>query len=96
MLEFFGRLFSADFMPHIWDRFRQADGSATRRHGGLGIGLSLVKELTEAHGGEVEAVSTEGRGARFNVRLPVIAFDEWIGVEPRYETGGGDREVRRQ
>jgi len=63
----------ADFMPHIWDRFRQADGSATRRHGGLGIGLSLVRELAEAHGGWVEAESTKGRGARFNVRLPDTA-----------------------
>src|SRR5437588_722687 len=71
----------ANFMPHIWDRFRQADGSATRRHGGLGIGLSLVKELTEAHGGEVSAASTQGGGARFNVRLPVVEFDEWIGLE---------------
>ncbi|HEY0172506.1 MAG TPA: GAF domain-containing protein, partial [Pyrinomonadaceae bacterium] len=44
----------ADFMPHIWERFRQADATATRRHGGLGIGLSLVKELVEAHGGMIE------------------------------------------
>src|SRR3989440_1351926 len=65
----------ADFMPHIWDRFRQADGSATRRHGGLGIGLSLVKELAEAHGGRVEAASTEGRGTSFNVRLPLVEFE---------------------
>jgi signal transduction histidine kinase len=67
----------ADFMPHIWDRFRQADSSATRRHGGLGIGLSLVRELTEAHGGKVHAFS-EGGGARFTVRLPVIEVDRWI------------------
>ena len=60
----------ADFLPHVWDRFRQADGSSTRRHGGLGIGLALVKELTEAHGGHVEARS-DGRGAIFRVRLPV-------------------------
>ncbi|HZT57609.1 MAG TPA: HAMP domain-containing sensor histidine kinase, partial [Pyrinomonadaceae bacterium] len=77
----------ADFMPYIWDRFRQADGSATRRHGGLGIGLALVKELVEAHGGQVEAASAEGRGSRFNVRLPVIEFDEWIEREPRFDSG---------
>jgi hypothetical protein len=71
----------ADFMPHIWERFRQADATATRRHGGLGIGLSLVKELVEAHGGHIDAESEQGRGSRFNVRLPVIALDELTGGE---------------
>jgi GAF domain-containing protein len=59
-----------DFLPHVWDRFRQADASSKRRHGGLGIGLALVKELVEAHQGQVEAKS-DGRGATFTVRLPV-------------------------
>ena len=71
----------ADFMPHIWERFRQADSTATRRHGGLGIGLSLVKELVEAHGGQIEAESEHGRGSRFTVRLPVIRLEELAGVE---------------
>ncbi|HEX6185491.1 MAG TPA: GAF domain-containing protein, partial [Pyrinomonadaceae bacterium] len=71
----------ADFMPHIWERFRQADSTATRRHGGLGIGLSLVKELVEAHGGRIEAASEEGRGSRFTVCLPVITLDELDGGE---------------
>ena len=71
----------ADFLPHIWERFRQADATATRRHGGLGIGLSLVKELVEAHGGQIEAASEEGSGSRFNVRLPVIWLDELDGSE---------------
>ncbi|HEY0004163.1 MAG TPA: GAF domain-containing protein [Pyrinomonadaceae bacterium] len=61
-----------DFLPYIWDRFRQADASSTRRHGGLGIGLALVKELVEAHGGHAEARSDEGGGASFRVRLPVL------------------------
>lgn len=79
----------AEFMPYIWDRFRQADGSATRRHGGLGIGLSLVKELVEAHGGQVSAASERG-GSRFTVRLPAIQADHWHDQEPRFETEGQD------
>ena len=71
----------ADFMPHIWERFRQADATATRRHGGLGIGLSLVKELVEAHGGQIKAESRESHGSRFTVRLPVIKLDELPGAE---------------
>jgi signal transduction histidine kinase len=84
----------ADFMPFIWERFRQADSSATRRHGGLGIGLSLVKELAEAHGGRVEAASEEGRGSRFNVRLPVIDIEALLEQEPRAGVAGngGDAE----
>ena len=72
----------ADFMPHIWERFRQADSTATRRHGGLGIGLSLVKELVEAHGGQIEAASEVGSGARFTVLLPVITLADLDGGTP--------------
>ena len=60
----------AAFLPHVWERFRQADASHTRRHNGLGIGLTLVKELAEAHGGMVD-VKSEGIGALFEVRFPV-------------------------
>jgi signal transduction histidine kinase/ActR/RegA family two-component response regulator len=62
------------FLPHVFDRFRQADGSLMRRHGGLGLGLSIVRELTELHGGEVAAASDgPGRGAVFTVILPCPA-----------------------
>ncbi len=63
---------AADFLPQVFDRFRQADASTTRRHGGLGLGLAIVRELVELHGGCVHAASDgEGRGATFTVRLPV-------------------------
>jgi signal transduction histidine kinase len=64
----------SDFLPHVFERFRQADGSATRQYGGLGIGLSLVHSLIEAHGGTVEVDSPGiGHGAVFTVLLPTVA-----------------------
>ena len=62
-----------EFLPHVFDRFRQAESHMTRAHGGLGIGLSIVRHLVELHGGTVRAESAgEGRGATFRVRLPVL------------------------
>jgi CheY-like chemotaxis protein len=60
-----------DFLPHVFDRFRQGDATTTRRHGGLGLGLSIVRQLVELHGGTVQAESAgEGSGATFTVTLP--------------------------
>jgi signal transduction histidine kinase/ActR/RegA family two-component response regulator len=69
-----GQGISPDFLPYVFDQFRQADSSTRRQFGGLGLGLSLVKHLVEMHGGTVEAHSTgEGHGATFIVRLPISA-----------------------
>jgi PAS domain S-box-containing protein len=67
-----GEGISTEFLPYVFDRFRQADASIKRRHGGLGLGLAIVRHLTELHGGTVSAQSAgEGRGARFSVLLPM-------------------------
>jgi signal transduction histidine kinase len=78
-----GEGIAPELAPFIFDRFRQGDGSSTRPHGGLGLGLSLVRHIVELHGGQVQ-VSSEGlnRGSTFLVQLPVCAVDQ---VDPAAE-----------
>ena len=69
-----GKGISPEFLPHVFERFQQADSSLTRAHGGLGLGLSISKGLVELHGGNIRAESEgEGCGATFIVTLPLRA-----------------------
>jgi len=73
-----------DFLPYVFDRFRQAESTITRSHGGLGLGLSIVRHLVELHGGTVEVRSAgEGQGAAFTVLLPVRSAAAGECVPPR-------------
>ncbi len=72
-----GQGINPEFLPYVFDRFRQADATSTRNHGGLGLGLAIVRHLVEMHGGAVQADSPGvGKGATFTVRLPVLTGRE--------------------
>lgn len=77
---------AADFLPHVFERFRQSDGSMTREYGGLGLGLAIVKELTDLHGGAVSAASKGlGHGTEFVVRLPALVALDAAAAIPAVE-----------
>jgi PAS domain S-box-containing protein len=79
-----------EFLPYMFDRFRQAEGSSTRGHEGLGLGLAIVKNLVELHGGNVSAKSPgKGKGATLTVRLPILA------VRQKEESGQGQSLVEK-
>ena len=80
-----------EFMPHVFERFQQADGGTTRKHGGLGLGLAITKQLVELHGGSVRAKSPgEGQGATFTVHLPltILKQPDELRVRRRHPTAG--------
>src|SRR5438132_13423684 len=70
-------------LPHVFDRFWQADGSARRKYQGVGIGLALVKEFTEIQGGKVSVASEEGKGTTFTIRLPYAKAEAGPAVEEK-------------
>jgi signal transduction histidine kinase/ActR/RegA family two-component response regulator len=78
-----GQGISPDFLPHLFERFRQADNATTQRHTGLGLGLHIVRQLVELHGGTVRAESPgAGQGTTLTVRLPVSSDDAVTDAEP--------------
>jgi PAS domain S-box-containing protein len=82
------------FLPFVFDRFRQADASITRRHGGLGLGLSIVKQLVELHGGSIRAGSAgAGRGSAFVVTLPLLTSNPTAGKSSTAAAPGIGRTV---
>lgn len=86
-----GQGIKPEFLPHIFEKFRQADGTITRGHGGLGLGLSIARHLVELHGGQISATSAgDGRGATFIVTLPLSPIDGQPVI------GGGSVEMTGQ
>jgi len=80
-----------DFLPHLFERFRQADSTTTRTHGGLGLGLAIARRIVELHGGRIEAFSPgEGKGSTFRVKLPIMIVHTEAETDrrehPRIET----------
>ena len=85
-----------EFLPHMFQRFRQGDSATTRQFGGLGLGLAIVRHLTELHGGTVEASSAgEGQGATFLVRLPLMIVHPESTIGERRRRDSGTRLISR-
>ena len=86
-----GQGISPDFLPHVFDRFRQADQKTSRQHGGMGLGLAIVRHLVELHGGTVQAESAgPGQGATFTVQLPISPIYQVDDTAGRVHPGARD------
>ncbi|HZE63492.1 MAG TPA: ATP-binding protein [Pyrinomonadaceae bacterium] len=81
-----GKGIDPEFLPFVFDRFRQADSTSTRQHGGLGLGLAIARHLVEIHGGHISAASDgDGKGAIFRLRLPLIGSLAKLNTQPNGE-----------
>jgi PAS domain S-box-containing protein len=89
-----GQGISPEFISHVFDRFRQADQASTRQHGGMGLGLAIVRHLVEMHGGSVEARSAgKDKGASFTVSLPVSPVHQVDPTQGRVHPGARDLDL---
>jgi signal transduction histidine kinase len=88
-----GEGIDAQFLPHVFDRFRQAEGSMSRRQGGLGLGLAVVRHLVELHGGSVTAESGQRAGRNFTVELPLCRIPEGVWRDRGRDMVGADDRV---
>ncbi|HAF21770.1 MAG TPA: hypothetical protein DCK93_02475 [Blastocatellia bacterium] len=92
-----GQGITKEFLPFVFDRFRQADSTSTRQHGGLGLGLAIARHLIEIHGGMIEAMSAgEGQGATFTVRLPLVGAITQMAVETQTEPESQQERLKSQ
>jgi CheY-like chemotaxis protein len=83
-----------ELLPYIFDRFRQADSSTTRQHGGLGLGLSIARQLVELHEGSIQAASAgEGQGSTFTVRLPNAKCLSALSPDESDDADGGSHDL---
>lgn len=74
----------AEFLPHVFERFRQGDTAMTREHDGLGLGLAIARHLIELHGGTIEGKSSgKGQGAEFTIQLPLESASERVSLRQR-------------